>query len=181
MLNLGLAAFRLDAPDPETPIATFEANLEPLPEAGQHPDTMRFWSENPEAWAYVRGQVEGAPTPVSAEVAMAAVGEWLLGLPGKPVMVVYPTYDFLFVRWYLVRFGPPAAAIRLGFQALDVKTLAMAVMNHPSFKGVSKRTLSKWDRGLFRGQPPHDHTGLADAIGQGMLFVRLMAHLRSGD
>jgi len=41
--------------------------------------------------------------------------------------------------------------------------------------------MSKWDRALFKGQPPHDHTGLADAIGQGMLFVRLMDHIRRMD
>ena len=186
MVNIGLAAFRgvmpgEAAPEHPQPIATFEANIKCLPEATPDPDTMAWWAKNPAAWEYVQGRAEGSPTPVSASEAMNNVLSWTEQLPGKPVMVVFPTYDFMFVRWYLVRFCGVERARIFGIQALDLKTLAMAAMNHPTFKGVFKRSMSKWGRALFKGQPPHDHTGLADAIGQGMLFVRLMDHIRRMD
>ena len=171
MLNVGMAAFRLDQGDPLVPIDTFEVNLKPLPEAEQDPDTMDFWAKNPEAWNYVTSNT------VSAEEGMRKAGGWAANLPGKPVMVVYPTYDFMWMRWYLVRFCPDQARV-FGFQALDIKTLAMAAMNHPTFKGISKRSMSKFNPDWFKDQPEHDHTGLADAIGQGMLFVRILQALR---
>ena len=46
MLSFGSAAYTAD----KELIATFTANLEPLPGAQAHPNTMRWWSENPEAW-----------------------------------------------------------------------------------------------------------------------------------
>ena len=170
MINLGMAAFRLGS---DKPVDTFEVNIAALPEAVQDPDTMDFWGRNPEAWAYVNRD------PEEAGSAMTQVYEWLRSLPGKPVMVVYPTYDFMFVRWYLVRFCGAQKARVFGFQALDIKTLAMAAMGHPTFKGVSKRSMSKAHPEWFKGQPEHDHTGLADAIGQGMLFVRIMQTLEA--
>ena len=40
---------------------------------------------------------------------------------------------------------------------------------------------TQWHKHLFDGPPPHDPTGLADAIGQGMLFVRLLDKVRRMD
>lgn len=174
MLNLGMAAFDLAADKPLQPIDTFEVNLDPIPGAQPDPDTMDWWASQREAWAYITSNTK---TP---EVGMAEAHAWLARLPGKPVMVVYPTYDFMFLRWYLVRFCGEEKARVFGFQALDIKTLAMAVMKQPTFKGVSKRSMKAWNRYLFKGMPEHDHTGLADAIGQGMLFVHLMHHLKTG-
>jgi hypothetical protein len=167
MLNLGMAAFRLGS---DEPIDTLEVNIARLPNAQQDPDTMAFWAKNPEAWGYVTRD------PLDPYEAMQKVCAWAEALPGKPVMVVYPTYDFMFVRWYLVRFCGADRARVFGFQALDIKTLAMSAMGS-TFKGVSKRAMSKAHPEWFTGQPPHDHTGLADAIGQGMLFVRIMRTL----
>lgn len=168
MLNIGMAAFMLGN---DTPIDTFEVNLKTAPGAVQDSDTMKFWGENPEAWAYVN------TNQLDPHTAMHKAHGWLAQLPGKPVMVVYPTYDFMFLRWYLVRFCGVEKARVFGFAALDIKSLAMATMKHPTFKGVSKRSMSKLHPEWFAGQPKHDHTGLADAIGQGMLFIHIMKTL----
>ena len=169
MLNFGMAAFRLGY---IAPIATFEVNLKALPDGVQDASTMEFWARNPEAWAYVNKDT------VTPEVGMGQAHGWLTRLPGKPVMVVYPTYDFMFLRWYLVRFCGVDNAKVFGFSALDIKSLAFGAMNHPAFKNVSKRTMSKLHPEWFKGHPPHDHTGLSDAIGQGILFIRLMQMVR---
>ena len=47
MLSLGAAAFTGDG----ALVDTFSANLEALPEAHEDPKTMRWWAEQPEAWA----------------------------------------------------------------------------------------------------------------------------------
>lgn len=173
MLNFGAAAFDLESEDPLTPIATFETNIEPLPNAVSDPDTMNFWGRNQEAFAYITKD----PTP--ADEAMAKFDAWSRELPGRPVMVVFPTYDFMWLRWYLVRFLGTEKAGLYGFAAVDMKSLAWGVLNDLDFRGISKRNMSKRRRGWFKGHPPHDHTGLSDAIGQGMLFVSILQEIRS--
>jgi len=110
MLSFASAAYRAD----KTLLSTFAANLELLPGAAGHPDTMRWWAEQPDAWNAARQNLE-AP-----ELAMHRYVSWLKGLPGKPVFVAYPAgYDFLFVYWYLMRF---AGESPFSHSALDIKT-----------------------------------------------------------
>ena len=169
MLNFGAAAF--DYPS-ETPIATFERNLQTLPGAEADADTMAWWAKNPEAYAYV---TKDPKTPLEV---MTEFNVWLRSLPGKPVLVTYPSWDYMWMRWYHVRFLGFNEAKTLGLAGLDIKTLAMAAMNHPTFRNTSKRTMSKKKPEWLKGHPPHDHTGLSDAIGQGILFVRALKTLR---
>jgi hypothetical protein len=161
MLSLGAAAFQLGD---RTPVATFEANMFPLPEAIADIDTMDWWQRQPEAWAYVN-QNQRQPAQ-----AMQQFRAWLGALPGKPVFVGFPaTYDFMFAYWYLVRFtGFP---VPFGFQGLDIKTAAMMKLKLP-FRETAKRVMPKrW----FEGMNKHTHKALDDAIGQGILFINLMA------
>jgi hypothetical protein len=163
MLSLGAAAFQ---PTSRTPIATFKVNLEPLAGASQDPDTMAWWKKQPEAWA------AAILDPAKPEQAMEAFRDWLLNLPGKPVFVGYPaTYDQSFVHWYMIHF---CGEDPLGFQGLDLKTLAMVLLG-TGFKQATKKKMPKrW----FEGCPPHTHDALDDAIGQGVLFVNLMAEVK---
>jgi hypothetical protein len=50
MLSVGSAAYLAD----KTLVGTFEANLELLPGGAGHPETMRWWESQPEAWAACR-------------------------------------------------------------------------------------------------------------------------------
>lgn len=162
MLSFGSAAF---APDAQL-IATFEANLHTLPEAAGHPDTMAWWQTQPEAWAACR------ENPRDPAEAMPAYVAWLKALPGKPVFVGYPaTFDFLFTYWYLIRF---AGESPFSFSALDIKSYAMAVLG-TDYRATVKRNMPKrWftDR-------PHTHKALDDAIGQGELFLNMLAERRA--
>src|ERR687893_527615 len=80
MLSFGSAAYLAD----KTLIGTFTANLETLPEAREHPETMKWWETQVEAWAACRRDLR------PPEEAMREYAAWLESLPGKPVFVGYP-------------------------------------------------------------------------------------------
>lgn len=158
MLSFASAAFRAD----KTMVGTFEANLELLPGASGDPKTMAWWAENREAWERSRQNLRD---PAEA---MRDYVKWLKGLPGRPVFVAYPAgFDFTFVYWYLIRF---AGESPFGFQALDVKSYAMAVLGTP-FRETAKRNFPRewFDEGL-----PHTHVAIDDAIEQGRMFCNML-------
>lgn len=182
MLSFGVVAF--DEKGQE--IGAFKRNLERLQHAMQHPKTMAWWAERQAAYDKTRVEC------VSPHAGMRELDEWMRGLSGKKTFVGYPaSYDFLFLYWYLQAFlgirewvshssltGEVTTSGRValnyecpfGFQALDIKTLAMIPLAC-DFHEVSKRKMPKaW----FEGQPKHTHDPLDDARGQGMLFFKVL-------
>jgi hypothetical protein len=161
MLSFGSAAYRED----KTLVATFAANLELLPGAAGHPDTMAWWGQHPDAWAACRGALRD---PADA---MPDYVRWLESLPGKPVFVGFPVaFDFMFVYWYLIRF---AGRSPFSFSALDIKTMAM-VMLGKEYRHCSKKDLPRrWFDDL-----PHSHVALDDAVEQGAMFCNMLAESR---
>jgi hypothetical protein len=158
MLSFGSAAFAADG----RLVSTFEANLHTLPGTRGHPATMAWWKTQPEAWAAPRESLQDPAAAVGAYLA------WLKALPGKPVFVGYPaTFDFMFVNWYLTRF---AGASPFSFSALDIKSYAMAVLG-TDYRESVKRNMRR------HGLPtaPHTHRALDDALGQGELFLNMLA------
>lgn len=159
MLSLGSAAYSLEG----ELLDTFSVNLETLPEAGTHPDTMTWWEQWPEAWAACR-QDQQPP-----EQGMQAYRHWLEGMGGRPVFVAWPVaFDFTFVSYYLHRFtgGTP-----FGYTALDIKSYAMAVMQSSSFHRTTKKRLpARW----FEPGLRHNHIALDDALEQGSLFLSIL-------
>jgi hypothetical protein len=161
MLSFGSAAYRAD----KILISTFSANLETLPGASQHPDTMSWWAERPEVWAASRRNLR------DPAVAMSAYVKWLDSLPGRPVFVGYPAaFDFLFVYWYLMRF---VGRSPFSFAALDIKTMAM-VMLGKEYRHCSKKDMPR----RWFDEAPHTHIALDDAIEQGTLFCNMLAESR---
>jgi hypothetical protein len=157
MLSFASAAYLAD----KTLVATFTANLDLLPGAAGHPDTMAWWSKNPAAWEASR---QGCQPP---DAAMRRYVAWLKALPGKPVFVGYPAaYDFMFVYWYLMRF---AGESPFSHSALDIKTFAMALMK-TGYRDATKRNMPK----AWFDPVPHTHVALDDAIEQGALFCNML-------
>jgi hypothetical protein len=143
-------------------LGTFSANLELLPGASGHPETMAWWATQPEAWAACRSDLQ-AP-----EQAMNRYVAWLKTLPGKPVFVAYPAgYDFLFVYWYLIRFTGESP---FSHSALDIKSYAMAVLKQ-EYRATVKRTMPR----RWFDPHPHTHVALDDALEQGALFCNMLA------
>lgn len=163
MLSLGSAAFTSD----KTLLSTFCVNLEPLPGATRHADTMAWWARHPEAWEASRQD------PRNPADAMIDYVKWIDMLPGKPVFVGYPAaFDFLFVYWYLMRF---VGRSPFSFAALDIKTMAMAMLGQDYRRCTKKNMPKRWFDAL-----PHTHMALDDAIEQGALFCNMLAECRRG-
>jgi hypothetical protein len=159
MLSFGSAAFTAD----KRMIATFEANLVTLEGASGHPDTMKWWQTQPEAWAAHRQNLR-RPEDVMPEYVA-----WLKQLPGKPVFVGYPAgFDFSFMYWNLMKF---AGESPFSFSALDIKSFAMAKLG-TEYRQTTKRNMPKrwFDKGA-----KHSHKALDDAIEQGLLFCNILA------
>lgn len=164
MLSIGSAAYLAD----KTLVSTFTANLETLPGASGHPETMRWWATQPAAWHACREKTE------PAEKVMMDYLAWLKRLPGRPVFVAYPAaFDFMFVCWYLHRF---TGKNPFGWVALDIKTLAMAILGTKFLDTVKSNMPPRWFDDL-----PHTHRALEDAIEQGALFCNMLAEHRKSE
>ena len=163
MLSFASAAYTAD----KQLVATFERNLETLPGAEGHPKTMAWWKSQPQAWEACRKDC------VPPETAMRDYHDWLTSLPGSKVFVGYPVaFDFLFVYWYLIRFVGDSP---FSHSALDMKTLAMALLKKPYRESVKKNMPEKWFDSV-----PHTHVALDDAIEQGALFCNMLRALNAG-
>ncbi len=162
MLSFGAAAYSL----PKTLVSTFAANLELLPEATPDPETMSWWQTQPDAWKACRTNLE------DPKAAMTRFVDWIRKLPGQPVFVGYPVaYDFMWVYWYLIRYVGQSP---FSHSALDMKTLAMALLKKPYRQSTKKSIPKSWFDDL-----PHTHQALDDAIEQGALLCNMMARLKS--
>ncbi len=158
MLSLGSAAFWPD----RTLVSTFSANLNPLEGASPHPDTMSWWRDHPEAWEECRRD----PRPPA--LVLREYADWVKGLPGKPVFVAYPAvFDFMFVYWYLMRFVGESP---FSFAGLDIKSYAMALLGSSFHDTVKANLPAHW-----KEERPLKHIAVDDAIGQGLLFCRMLS------
>lgn len=164
MLSIGSAAYTAE----KTLVDTFTANLETLPGAEGHPETMRWWEGQPEAWAACRRDVR------PPEEVMRAYVAWLKQLPGRPVFVAYPAgFDYPFVSWYLYRF---AGENPFSNAVLDIKTYAMAVLRR-SYRHIRKSEMpAHWFDDL-----PYTHIALDDARAQGALFCNMLRENLAGE
>mgnify|MGYP001252429742 CR=1 FL=1 len=110
-----------------------------------------------------------APEP--PELAIPRFVTWVEALPGMPVFVAHPaTWDFGFVYWYLIRFCGHSP---FGHSALDMKTLAMALLKLP-FRDCSKRNFpAAWRSDVHA----HTHVALDDAREQAHILAAMLRDL----
>ena len=163
MLSFGAAAFQ---PDGKI-ISTFEANLELLEGAAGNPETMKWWSTQPEAWKIARENLQ------DPKVAIPNFVNWIEKLPGKPVFVAYPlAYDFMFCYWYMMKFVGRSPFSHSG---LDIKTMAMCLMKTEYRASTKKNMPKRWFT-----KSPHTHQAIDDAKEQGELFCNMLRELHDG-
>ena len=163
MLSLGAVLFTHDG----VPIEEFSVNLETLPGAGQHPQTMQWWAKQPGAWAACRTQTQN---PGEATHRFSAwIGTQAQAL-GEPVMIAFPAaYDAMWTQWYLHRFTGDDPFRR---RVIDIKTLAMAVMGKGYRATAQDRLPGRW-----RTAGRHTHVAVEDAMEQGRLFMNIVREL----
>lgn len=163
MIQLGSVAVTLDG----TTISEFSANLQPLPEATQLNSTMEWWAKRPQIYKAV---TENPEPPLDVMVRYDA---WLKSLPGNPVFVGYPvTFDYGFVWYYQWRF---VGSSPFTHGALDIKTLAMQLLDSPTYAGAAK---SNWPVEWYPPQGTHAHVAVEDAREQAYEFIQMMKLLR---
>lgn len=161
MLSLGAAAFRWKPfqKDVPKPISTFEVNIELIPGRIGDSDTMNWWKTQPKAWEAHRKDC------VSPQDATELFNSWVRADKNR-VLCVYPAWDFKWVDHYLQRF---VRSTPFGLSCLDMKSLASGILNLSYRQTTKSRFPKKW----FIGAPKHDHTALCDAIGQGIMLMRI--------
>lgn len=161
MLSFATAAFDLD----KNLLGTFEANLELLPEAVPHAETMAFWNETPANQAAYQATRQNCQDP---ETAIRDYADWLAKLPGTPIFVGYPApYDFKWIDYYSIRFldKNPFSFSRV----IDVKSFAWAKLGRKYLSCSKKNMPRHWFDDL-----PHTHVAIDDAIEQGAMFINMM-------
>ncbi len=158
MVSFASAAYLAD----KTLLATYSANLETLPDATPHPDTMEWWRQFPQVWE--RCRVDPRPP----QRVIPEYVRWLHALPGQPVFVGWPAgWDFMWIYWYLVRFGGERPFRE---SAIDIRSYAMG-MRKTEFRRTTRTYLPKrWFDDLA-----HTHVALDDALEQGALFCNMLA------
>jgi len=157
MLSFASAAYLAD----KTLVDTFSTNLELLPNASSHPETMNWWKTEPEAWEACRENLQSPGT------AMKKYVSWLKSLQGIPVFVAYPFgFDFTFIYWYLMRF---VGECPFSHHGVDIRTYAMAILKR-RYKESSKHNMP----GYWFDNLSHTHRALDDAIAQGALFCNML-------
>ncbi len=164
MLSFGSCA--IDGTGKE--LGVFSVNLELLEGAIPDPDTMDFWNRNPEAWKASR------INPIHPAVAMKSYVEWINGLRqfGKPIFAGEPAgFDFTYIYWYLLRFG---CGKPFSHSALDIKTLAMAVLKCNYSEAVKRNFPKEW----FNPAAKHTHNALDDAREQAYIFSQIYRQVR---
>lgn len=168
MLSFGVAAFT----DRGKLVDTYSANLETLPGATQHLDTMEWWKTQKEAWDACRKDTR------HPEEVMPEFVKWVKDLrvgssKVRPVFVGYPAgFDFTFMYIYMMKF---AGESPFSFSALDMKSMAMVLLN-TEFRAATKR---KFPRYWFSNKR-HNHIAVDDAVEQGEMFCNMLKELRNG-
>jgi len=159
MLSLGAVAFNKCGEE----IASISANLLPLMGASEDPETMKWWSTQPDAW------VACSTNQQKPRLVMEGFSRLLDSLPGFPVFVAYPVaFDIMFLYWYLQKF---VGKTPVGFRAIDIRSFIMGKFGrhyHKSHKGDLPAYL----------RPPkgeHTHVAVEDAREQGKWFMLLMS------
>lgn len=157
MLSIGAVAFSPDGGE----IGEYQANLSTLPGADQHPATMAWWEQFPEAWKVCR------ENPRDPQEVMREFAEWLEKLPGTPIFTAWPaTWDFMWIYWYLVQFTGKRPFSEHG---IDIRSYAMGMRKKPFMKCGKNYLPQRW----FPEQV-HSHVAVEDAREQGKIFVSML-------
>lgn len=146
-------------------IATFTANLQPLPEGQPDPATMTWWSHHREEWELAQQDARPA-----ADVTPEFV-EWLEKLPGDYLIAVGApaVVDFGFVNYYCHRF---AGRNPLGYTCLDLLSLALGRLRAFSYSELENNV--EHALGFDADPALHAHVALDDALQQARLLAVLL-------
>ncbi len=102
------------------------------------------------------------------EEAMHDLSEWVSGVSKgrKPVFASYGTFDWMYTKWYLERFGYGKL---FGVNGIDMKSYYMG-MNNTKWADTVKDRLPE----EFTGGMKHTHNARDDAVEQADIFASML-------
>jgi hypothetical protein len=170
MLQLGAVFY---TPDGKT-ITEYSANIKEIDGAVRDKGTMKWWADQevkfPGIWE--RMMKNRIPAVDAMERFEKAVKQVEKETGAKPLVVAYPAcYDFTWLYVYLCKF---LGYSPVGFSALDMKTLAMALLNKSYHDSAKKRFPKEW----FDPSLKHTHFALDDAHEQKYIHLQMMKTLQ---
>lgn len=148
-------------------ISTFYRTLDPLKDAAQHPDTMKWWESQQGAWKEVTRNTQ------PAEKVIEDFCMWLESLEKKPIFVAHPVgFDYTFVSWYLWKFAQknPFTYGQGASLALDLSSFISGKFDRTLLQS-RRTTLPDW---MKEGVPQHSHNALEDAQGFAMILRNVL-------
>jgi DNA polymerase III epsilon subunit-like protein len=103
----------------------------------------------------------------SPDAAIKKFAEWVVRATrgGTPVFCCWSTTDWLFMKWYMVKFGYPRL---FGYSACEMKSYYTGMMN-TGFNRVKKKYLPK----ELMPVREHTHNALDDALEQAELYENM--------
>jgi hypothetical protein len=166
--QLGMTAFTLD----RCPIAQFSANLLPLPEATEDPETMAWWmgtAERRHTWEVMQINAQ-APARVIANL-VPWIAELTLQEDARPICCASPAgYDWCFLRYYLLRFYPTGTETIFKHRCFDARSHAMGILGKPYLESGKDGIPQEW----LPADIPHNHDAAQDSLEQAFLIQNQM-------
>ena len=151
----------------------YSANIFPIEGAKSDPGTMKWWAtqeeKRPGLWdSMMKDRVDAKTAMLGFE---DKVVRWANRLKCSPLVIAYPAgFDFTFTYYYCFRF---LGYSPVGFSALDMKTMAMCLLQRTYHDSSKRRFPRSWFNPAFR----HTHNALDDARGQGYNFFAMKKSL----
>lgn len=158
MLSIGAVATTSDKE-----VSSFYRTLKPMKEASQDPDTMEWWTRQPDAWKEVTTNTED---PLRA---MNDFNAWVKDLGKTAVFVANPVaLDYTFVTWYLQKFTGenPFRSDKNVNRAIDLRSFIAGKFDL-SFEKARRANLPEK---LTVGMPIHTHNAMEDAAGYAIIL-----------
>jgi len=147
----------------------YSANIYPIEGAVEDPDTMAWWQKQeektPGLWDSM--MADRVVAKLAMERFQTIVRRIARERKESPVIIAYPAgYDFTYTYWYLCKFLGQSC---VGFSAIDMKTMAMCLLQKTYHDSAKKRFPRSW----FNPALKHTHNALEDAKGQGYIFFQM--------
>jgi hypothetical protein len=153
----------------------YSANIYPIEGAVEDPDTMAWWQKQeekaPGLWDSM--MADRVVAKLAMERFQTIVRRIARERKESPLVVAYPnSYDFTYLYWYLNKFLGSSC---VGFSSLDMKTMAMCLINDTYHNSSKKRWPKTWRDPSLK----HTHKAIDDAKEQGFSFFKMVETLHS--
>lgn len=152
---------------------TFEANLDEQEGTTGDPNTLAWWDEQEKKTPGLIQKIRSNTKPAGNVMREFETKTRNLAKQhkAKPLVVAYPAgFDFSWLYTLLVKYNGQSC---VGFSCLDMKTMAMTLLQVPYHDAAKRRFPKSW----FDPKLKHTHCALDDALEQGYTYFQMRTAL----